>query len=98
MGRSGLFPPMSDFLKQTEIKTFDLEEVDSKFLSTYDLIVVGNVVPRGSEDAKLIESSNVNYCSFPAALGAFVLHERKVVGCSGTHGKTHDDIFYEPNF
>lgn len=87
-GDNKFAPPMSDYLKQTQIKLYSLNDIDLEFLKNFDLIVVGNVVPRGSEDAELIESSGVPYCSFPAALGAFVLGEQNVVGIAGTHGKT----------
>lgn len=82
------YPPMSDFLRETKIQLYDMDTVEQEFLKQFDLIVVGNVVPRDSEDAKLIESCGVSFCSFPAALGAFILKEKRVVGCSGTHGKT----------
>ena len=81
-------PPMSDYLKSTQIPLIDLLDVDSEYLRGFDLIVVGNVVSKKSPDAQLIESLGVNFCSFPASLGAFILKERKVVGISGTHGKT----------
>ena len=81
-------PPMSDYLKSTQIPLVDLKEVGLEYLKSFDLIVVGNVVSKTSPDAQLIEGLGINFCSFPASLGAFVLNERKVVGVSGTHGKT----------
>ena len=81
-------PPMSNYLKSTQIPLINLKEVGSEYLKGFDLIVVGNVVSKKSADAQLIESLGVNFCSFPASLGAFILKERKVIGISGTHGKT----------
>ena len=49
---------------------------------------MGNVVPRSSEDARRLESLGVSLTSFPQALGGLLLSEKKVVGISGTHGKT----------
>jgi UDP-N-acetylmuramate: L-alanyl-gamma-D-glutamyl-meso-diaminopimelate ligase len=81
-------PPMSEYLKSTHIPLHQLKNIDLEFLKGFDLIVVGNVVSKNSEDAKLIENLGKDYCSFPAALGAFILKDKKVVGISGTHGKT----------
>jgi UDP-N-acetylmuramate: L-alanyl-gamma-D-glutamyl-meso-diaminopimelate ligase len=81
-------PPMSDYLSRMNIPLHELSIVDAKMLQKFDLIVVGNVVPRESEDAKLIESAGVPFCSFPTALGAMVLKHKNVVGIAGTHGKT----------
>ena len=87
-GDYNFYPPMSDYLKETQIPLSDLNSFDKSKLKDFDLIVVGNVVPKNSEDAKLIESLGVPYCSFPAALGALVLSDINVVGIAGTHGKT----------
>ena len=81
-------PPMSNYLESTKIPLHDLKNTNLDYLKTFDLIVVGNVVSKNSQDAHLVESLDVDYCSFPAALGAFILKNKKVVGVSGTHGKT----------
>jgi UDP-N-acetylmuramate: L-alanyl-gamma-D-glutamyl-meso-diaminopimelate ligase len=90
---NAFFPPMSDYLRSTSIELFNTSEVDHEFLQQFDLIVVGNSVPRDSENARLIETSEVPYCSFPSALGAFVLKDIHVVGIAGTHGKTTTTYF-----
>lgn len=82
------YPPMGPYLKSTGIKCHELSQVTKEVLQTFDLIVVGNVVPRDSADAKQINECGVDYCSFPAALGALVLSKRNVIGIAGTHGKT----------
>lgn len=87
------YPPMGDYLKSTGIPCHDLKSFDPKELKKFDLIVVGNVVPRNSPDAKNIEESGVPFCSFPAALGAFVLKDANVIGIAGTHGKTTTTYF-----
>jgi len=81
-------PPMDAYLKSTGIPLHDLNEIDINFLKEFDLIVVGNVVSGASEDARNIESLGVPFCSFPKALGEFVLSGANVIGISGTHGKT----------
>ncbi len=81
-------PPMSDYLQSTGIPLHDLSSIDDEFLKTFDLIVVGNVVPRGGEDATRLESLGVPLASFPTAMGELVLKEMNVIGIAGTHGKT----------
>lgn len=92
------FPPMSNYLESTGIPLHQLQDFDLNKLKDFDLIVVGNVVPRASEDARKIEDSNVPFCSFPAVLGAFVLHDFNVVGIAGTHGKTTTTYFMSQVF
>lgn len=90
---TAFFPPMSSYLETTGIPCHKLDTVDSDFLKKYDLIIVGNSVPRNSDHARLIEDCGVPFTSFPTALGAFVLKDREVVGIAGTHGKTTTTYF-----
>ncbi|MBL6988479.1 MAG: hypothetical protein ISR65_01800 [Bacteriovoracaceae bacterium] len=87
-GDLNFYPPMSDYLKQTNIPCHNLKEINPEFLKTFDLIVVGNVVPKRSSDARMIEELSVPFISFPSVLGALVLSNTNVVGIAGTHGKT----------
>lgn len=87
------YPPMSTYLESTKIPLFELDEVDSEFLKKYDLIIVGNSVPRLSDGARMIEESGVKFTSFPSALGSLVLKDKKVIGVAGTHGKTTTTFF-----
>ncbi|MAW07238.1 MAG: hypothetical protein CME61_03035 [Halobacteriovoraceae bacterium] len=84
------FPPMSDYLNESQVQLLSFDQVN---LSEFDLIVVGNVVPKGSEDAKKIENSGVFFCSFPEVIGEFILKNKNVIGVSGTHGKTTSSYF-----
>ena len=82
------YPPMSDYLSSTGIPLHNLDDFDMDYLNSFDLIVVGNVLPRMSEDARKLEELGVPFTSFPSALGALVLDDVNVVGIAGTHGKT----------
>ena len=84
-------PPLGPILKNRGIKCH--RQVDAELLSSFDLIVVGNVIPKSSADAKMIESSGIPFCSFPAMLGALVLRDVNVIGICGTHGKTTTTYF-----
>jgi UDP-N-acetylmuramate: L-alanyl-gamma-D-glutamyl-meso-diaminopimelate ligase len=87
-GDANFYPPMSTYLESTGIPLFKLGEVTKDFLKTFDLIVVGNVIPNGGPDAILIEELGVKFSSFPTAIGALVLSDVNVIGIAGTHGKT----------
>ncbi len=87
-GDSNFYPPMSTYLESTKIPLHKIENVSEEFLKTFDLIVVGNVVPGNSQEARMIEGLGVPFVSFPTAIGALVLSEVNVVGIAGTHGKT----------
>lgn len=87
-GDTNFYPPMSTYLKSTGIPLFKMDQVDRDFLKTFDLIVVGNVIPNGGPDAMLIEELGVKFASFPTTIGALVLSDVNVVGIAGTHGKT----------
>ncbi len=87
-GDTNYYPPMSTYLESTGIPLHKMDQVSPEFLKKFDLIVVGNVIPNGGPDAKLIEELGVKFVSFPTAIGALVLSEVNVIGIAGTHGKT----------
>ncbi|MFA6238969.1 MAG: Mur ligase family protein [Bacteriovorax sp.] len=87
-GDSNFYPPMSTYLESTGISLFKLDQITPDFLKSFDLIVVGNVIPNGGPDARLIEELGVKFSSFPTAIGALVLSDVNVIGIAGTHGKT----------
>lgn len=86
-------PPMSTYLTSIDIPCHPLESVDTNFLKNYDLIIVGNSVPKNSEHARLIEECGVPFTSFPSVLGAYILKNKNVIGIAGTHGKTTTTFF-----
>lgn len=86
-------PPMSTYLESQDIKLYKLNDLTKEQLSEYDLIVVGNSVPRMSEYARFVEECGVPFTSFPSFLGEFILGDREVIGIAGTHGKTTTTYF-----
>ncbi len=86
-------PPMSTYLESLEIPLFSLNDLTHVQLQEFDLIVVGNSVPRNSEYAKFVEESGVPFTSFPSFLGEFILKDKEVIGLAGTHGKTTSTYF-----
>ena len=87
------YPPMNSHLKEMGISLYEINSLTKKDYEKFDLIIVGNVVPKDSVDAKMLQSLNIPLCSFSAAIGAFVLKDRNVVGIAGTHGKTTTSYF-----
>ena len=79
------YPPMSDYLKDIDIKTINGYEVST--MPEADLYVIGNALSRGNECVEYILNNNLSYTSGPAILGN-ELRERNVFAVSGTHGKT----------
>ena len=86
-------PPMSTYLESSGIPLLKLTDVTKETLSEYDLIIVGNVVAKTSDNAREIEECGVPFTSFPAFLGEFILKDKTVIGLSGTHGKTTTTYF-----
>ena len=92
-GDNDFFPPMSDYLEESKVVCKKLSEISDEYLKEMDLIIVGNVVAKNSLDAKRIEELGVPFTSFPEALGELYLKNKKVIGVSGTHGKTTTSYF-----
>lgn len=90
---NNFYSPMDQYLEREGISCHNSKDLKEDLLKQFDLIVVGNVVPRDSKDARIIKGLGVDYCSFPAVLGAFVLKDKKVVAIAGTHGKTTTSYF-----
>ena len=87
-GDNEFYPPMSTYLENSEVQLKKISDCNDDYLKEFDLIIVGNVVPRESKDARRLESLGVNLTSFPQALGGLLLDAKKVIGIAGTHGKT----------
>jgi len=92
---SGVYPPMSDQLRQLGIELIEGYGADQIALKP-DMYVVGNVVSRkrladGSPKFPLMEAildTGAAYTSGPQWLAKHVLHGRHVLAVAGTHGKT----------
>ncbi len=87
------YPPMSSYLENMGIPCHQIKTLKKEDYKKFDLIVVGNVVPKNSADAQMLEGLDVPFCSFSAAVGAFILRDREVIGIAGTHGKTTTTYF-----
>jgi UDP-N-acetylmuramate: L-alanyl-gamma-D-glutamyl-meso-diaminopimelate ligase len=83
----GIYPPMSDFLAQKQIRV--AQGYDIKSLQPEpDLVVVGNALSRSNPEIEHVLNFRLPYLSFPETLKSFFLRERIPIVVTGTHGKT----------
>jgi UDP-N-acetylmuramate: L-alanyl-gamma-D-glutamyl-meso-diaminopimelate ligase len=86
---AGVYPPMSNVLRDAGIKIF--EGYDQARLASLrpDLVIVGNVTSRGHVEMEwLLETRAYPFVSLPAFLGEIILRWRRNLVIAGTHGKT----------
>ena len=81
-----VYPPMSDLLKEQNIKV--IKGYNKKDLPEAELYLIGNVISRGNESIEHILDSKLPHTSGPAWISENVLKNRRVIAVSGTHGKT----------
>jgi len=82
-----VYPPMSTQLKDLGVdihEGFDAEQLDVN----PDVVVVGNVMSRGSDVVEAMLNRGIAYTSGPRWLADNVLRDRHVLAVAGTHGKT----------
>jgi UDP-N-acetylmuramate: L-alanyl-gamma-D-glutamyl-meso-diaminopimelate ligase len=84
---SGVYPPMSDFLKEQGIEAasgYGPQNLEPR----PDLVIVGNVITRKNPEAHGLAEAAIPYLSFPQALAHFFISSRTSLVVAGTHGKT----------
>jgi len=84
---AGVYPPMSDFLIQKQIRV--IQGYDAGNLQPEpDLVVVGNALSRGNPEIEHVLNFRLPFVSFPEALKHFYLRRKISTVITGTHGKT----------
>ena len=84
---SGVYPPMSDFLKEQGIEAAS-GYGPQNLAPRPDLVIVGNVITRKNPEAHGLAAAAIPYLSFPQALAHFFISSRTSLVVTGTHGKT----------
>ncbi|MDD3815258.1 MAG: UDP-N-acetylmuramate:L-alanyl-gamma-D-glutamyl-meso-diaminopimelate ligase [Desulfocapsaceae bacterium] len=84
---SGVYPPMSDFLKEQGIQAAS-GYGRHNLVPRPDLVIVGNVITRKNPEAHGLADAAIPYLSFPQALAHFFIQSRTSLVVAGTHGKT----------
>ncbi|MGB2401908.1 MAG: UDP-N-acetylmuramate:L-alanyl-gamma-D-glutamyl-meso-diaminopimelate ligase [Akkermansiaceae bacterium] len=82
-----VYPPMSTFLEQQGIQIFPGYKAQN-IPDTAEVIVVGNAISRGNEEAEAALERKLLYVSLPEILKEHFLRGHRNLVVSGTHGKT----------
>src|SRR6476659_5222509 len=82
-----VYPPMSDFLQQQGIPTFQGYKPE-QITADLDLVVVGNAISRGNPELEEVLDRKIRYCSLPEAVRDHFLWASRSIVIAGTHGKT----------
>lgn len=83
----GVYPPMSEFLRQEEITVY--QGFSTSHLSTApDIAVIGNSMSRGNVEVEAILNAQIPYMSLPEVIKEFFLRGKRPIVFTGTHGKT----------
>lgn len=83
----GIYPPMSDFLRQQNIPVWEGYE-EAHLEQPFDAAVIGNALSRGNVEVEAILNRKLPFTSLPELIHReFIRHHHNIV-ITGTHGKT----------
>ncbi|MEM9080038.1 MAG: UDP-N-acetylmuramate:L-alanyl-gamma-D-glutamyl-meso-diaminopimelate ligase [Verrucomicrobiota bacterium] len=84
---ANVYPPMSTFLEGEGIELFEGYKAEN-LPEGADIIIVGNAVSRGNEEAEAALEQKLNYQSMAEVMREHFLRGKRNLVISGTHGKT----------
>jgi UDP-N-acetylmuramate: L-alanyl-gamma-D-glutamyl-meso-diaminopimelate ligase len=84
---SNVYPPMCDFLRAEGVEITEGYRA-SNLPAGADVIVIGNAISRGNEEAEEALSRRLLYQSLPEVMKEHFLRGKRNYVVSGTHGKT----------
>lgn len=84
---ANVYPPMSTFLEAQGIQLTEGYQA-SNIPAGADVIVIGNAISRGNEEAEAALERKLLYVSLPEVLKEHFLRGKRNFVVSGTHGKT----------
>jgi UDP-N-acetylmuramate: L-alanyl-gamma-D-glutamyl-meso-diaminopimelate ligase len=82
-----VYPPMSDFLADEDIRIMTGFREDH-ITPDLDLVIVGNAISRGNPELETVLDRKIRYCSLPEAIRDHFLWGARSIVLAGTHGKT----------
>jgi len=82
-----VYPPMSTYLASKGIEIYP-DYRSGNLACRPDLVVVGNAVSKDNPEVAAMNELNLDFCSMPQAIDAFVAAGKKIILVTGTHGKT----------
>ena len=83
---ANIYPPMSKILEDQKINLVQGYDLDD--LPDVDLYIIGNALSRGNPLIEFLLDNKKEFLSGPEWMAKNILHDRKVLAISGTHGKT----------
>jgi len=84
---AGVYPPMSEQLKEMEIPLME-GYAGSRIEPSLKLVVVGNSISSENEEAKALLVSEIPYLSLPEVIHFALIQDKQSLVISGTHGKS----------
>lgn len=87
-----VYPPMSDFLIQKNIRLYEGFGPEN-LEDSPDLVVVGNAVSKDNPEVEAMVARGIPYCSMPEAINRFGAAGKQQIVITGTHGKTTTSSF-----
>jgi UDP-N-acetylmuramate: L-alanyl-gamma-D-glutamyl-meso-diaminopimelate ligase len=82
-----VYPPMSTFLEEQGVRIFPGYKAEN-IPDTAEVIVIGNAISRGNEEAEAALDRKLLYVSLPEVLKEHFLRGHRNLVVAGTHGKT----------
>lgn len=83
----GIYPPMSNLLKQNEIKV-NTRYNKNNLNESFDMAVIGNSLSRGNEEIEDILNKQLPFISLPELIYDEFVRQHYSIVVTGTHGKT----------
>lgn len=83
-----LYPPMSTYLENHNIRYFNNFSAENLKSATPDLVVVGNAISRGNPDLEYALEQHMELISMPQLVRRELIGRHTSIVVAGTHGKT----------
>jgi len=90
--KSPVYPPASEILKKSKIQIFNINETGIEKFDP-EAVIVGNAIKKEHSEVKKAKIIGIPLYSFPDFLEKFLLKDKKVLVCAGTHGKSTTSAF-----
>ncbi len=83
----GVYPPMSDFLREQGIPVWE-GYAEAHLETPFDMAVIGNAMTRGNVEVEAILNRRLPFISLPELIRHEFIRTHQPVVITGTHGKT----------
>lgn len=83
----GIYPPMSDFLRDNGIEVVQGFS-EANLERPFDTVVIGNALSRGNPEVEAILDRHLPFVSLPEVIRREFIDQHRNIVITGTHGKT----------